>query len=198
MSKTVADNDVFYAADRAAWRAWLDAHHAEKSQIWLVQHRKSNPMPCVNYEESVQEALCYGWIDSKPQKRDARSYLLFFSKRKPNSAWSLSNKKRLEDLVKRGMMQPAGLAAIEVARANGSWSRIDEAEAVVMPPDLEKKLSRNRKAAEYFSQFPPSAKKGIYTWISMARTEITRKKRIDETVQLAARNIRANQWKPSK
>ena len=193
-----AETDIYFAPDRDAWRNWLETYHMTKKQVWLVQYRKSNPGSCVGYEDAVQEALCYGWIDSKPRKRDDHSYLLFFSKRKPNSVWSASNKKRVEVLLKNGLIKPAGLASIEVARTNGSWSRIDDAEAIVMPPDLAEALSLNKRAADFFAQFPPSAKRGIYTWISIARTEITRKNRIDETVRLAAQNVRANQWQPKK
>jgi uncharacterized protein YdeI (YjbR/CyaY-like superfamily) len=192
------NTEIFHAPDTRAWRNWLKANHLKKQQVWLVQHRKSNPMPCVSYEEAVREALCFGWIDSKPQKRDDQSYLLFFSRRKPNSVWSASNKKRVEELLQQGRMKPAGLAVIEVARKNGSWSVIDEAEAVIMPADLKDALSANKVAAGFFEAFPPSAKKGIYTWISLAKTDATRRKRIEETVRLAAENIRANQWVPKK
>jgi uncharacterized protein YdeI (YjbR/CyaY-like superfamily) len=187
---------LFYAKDRESWRKWLEINHQKLSQVWLVQHRKANPEPCVSYEESVQEALCFGWIDSKPQKRDDLSFLLFFSKRKPKSPWSASNKKRVETLLREGLIMPAGLASIAVAKENGSWSSIDEAEAVIMSADLAKALKANKTAWKYFDSFPPSAKRGIFTWIALAKTDATRQKRISETVALAAQNIRANQWKP--
>jgi uncharacterized protein YdeI (YjbR/CyaY-like superfamily) len=189
---------VVYVPDRAAWRAWLQLNHQLVESIWLVQHRKANPQPCVTYEEVVLEALCFGWIDSKPRKLDDQRFLLFVSRRKPKSPWSASNKGRVEILMREGLMMPAGLQSVEIARKNGSWSAIDEAEAVVMPADLEAALLRNKKAREFFEVFPPSAKKGIYTWISLAKTSTTRAKRIAETVALAARNIRANQWQPKK
>ena len=187
---------ILYVPDRASWRAWLAANHQSEESVWLVQHSKANKQPCVSYEETVLEALCFGWIDSKPRKLDNERYLLLVSRRKPRSGWSASNKRRLEILVRDGLMMPAGLQAVETARKNGSWSVIDDAEAVIMPADLEKALSENRAAAEHFNAFPPSAKRGIYTWISIAKTTETREKRIRETVELASKNIRANQWRP--
>ncbi len=187
---------ILYVPDRAAWRAWLALNHQALDAVWLVQHRKTNPQPCVGYEEVVLEALCFGWIDSKARKFDDQRFLLFVSRRKPKSPWSASNKRRLEILLEQDLMMPAGLLAVEVAKKNGSWSVIDEAEAVVMPADLETALSGNKEAKGFFDAFPPSAKRGIYTWISLAKTKETRGKRISETVALAAKNIRANQWRP--
>jgi uncharacterized protein YdeI (YjbR/CyaY-like superfamily) len=198
MPVQISDAEIFYAPHRDNWRQWLAANHQRLDKVWLVQHRKTNPEPCVGYEDAVQEALCFGWIDSKPQKKDEHSYLLFFSKRKPKSGWSASNKKRVETLMRAGLLMPAGLEAINLAKKNGSWSVIDEAEAFVMPADLRAALDANPSAAAFFDAFPPSARRGIYTWISLAKTEATRQKRIEETVQLASKNLRANQWQPKK
>ena len=184
-----------YARSRKEWRLWLESNHHKISQIWLVLHKKNSSLPSVNYEESVEEALCFGWIDSKPQKRDENSYLLFFSRRKPKSVWSAINKKRINKLEAAGLMKPAGIAAVETAKANGSWTSIDNVEAMIMPQGLEYVLSKNPTAQLFFDAFPASAKKGIYQWITSAKTDTTRIKRILETVDLAAKNIRANQWK---
>ncbi len=184
-----------YAQSRNEWRLWLEANHHIISQIWLVLFKKGSSLPCVNYEESVEEALCFGWIDSKPQKRDKNCYLLFFSRRKPKSVWSAINKKRILKLSEAGLMKPAGIAAVETAKANGSWTSIDNVEAMIMPEELEYVLNTNTTARLFFDAFPASAKKGIYQWIASAKTETTRMKRIRETVDLAEKNIRANQWK---
>lgn len=157
--------------------------------------KKGSSLPSVNYEESVEEALCFGWIDSKPQKKDENCYLLFFSRRKPRSVWSAINKKRINKLTEAGLMKPAGIAAVETAKANGSWTSIDNVEAMIMPEELEYVLNTNPTAKLFFDAFPASAKKGIYQWIASAKTETTRTKRINETVELAEKNIRANQWK---
>lgn len=184
----------FYAKDRKTWREWLELNHFQFQQVWLLLHKKSSPDNSVSYEEAVEEALCFGWIDSKPRKKDEHTFLLFFSRRKPKSVWSAINKKRLVKLIADGLMMPAGLASIEIAKANGSWTSIDDVEAMLMPDGLEKAFKKNKIASAYFNAFPPSAKKGIYQWISSAKTDATREKRLYETVRLAEKNIRANQW----
>jgi uncharacterized protein YdeI (YjbR/CyaY-like superfamily) len=195
MDEEKKQNLEFYARDRNAWRKWLQTNHLKLQQVWLILHKKSSPNSSVNYEEAVEEALCFGWIDSKPRKKDEHTFLLFFSRRKPKSVWSASNKKRLVKLIADGKMMPAGLASIEIAKANGSWTSIDDVEAMVMPVLLEKAFKKNKLASANFNAFPASAKKGIYQWISSAKTDATREKRIFETVSLAENNIRANQWK---
>jgi uncharacterized protein YdeI (YjbR/CyaY-like superfamily) len=196
MAQTGLPSDFFYASNRKISRKWLEINHQNLSQVSLIQHRKTNPEPCVSYEESVLEALCFGWIGSKPQKKDDLSFLLFFSRRKPKSPGSASNKKRVEALLREGLIMPAVLVSIAVAKEDGSWTSIDEAEAVIMSADLAKALKANKTAQKYFDAFPPSAKNSIYTWISLAKTDATRGKRIAETVSLAAQDIKANQWKP--
>ena len=188
----------FYAKDRKIWRKWLQTNYLKLQQVWLILHKKSSPDSSVNYEEAVEEALCFGWIDSKPMKRDEHTFLLFFSQRKPKSVWSASNKKRLVKLIADGQMMPAGLASIEIAKANGSWTSIDDVEAMVMPVALEKAFKKYKLAKTNFMAFPASVKKGLYQWISSAKTDATREKRIFETVSLAEKNIRANQWKGPK
>ncbi len=188
----------FYARDRKAWRKWLDKNHQVLESVWLIIYKKDSAISSVNYEEAVEEALCYGWIDSKPQKRDDDCFLLTFSKRKPKSVWSAINKKRIEKLKAENLMQPAGLAAIEIAINNGSWTSIDKVEAMEMPEELVKAFKQNKKAKENFDSFPPSAKKGIYQWIATAKTKETLNKRVIETASLAEKNIRANQWTPKE
>jgi uncharacterized protein YdeI (YjbR/CyaY-like superfamily) len=184
----------FYAKNRKDWREWLQNNHLDLKKVWLLLHKKTSPEASVSYEEAVEEALCFGWIDSKPRKKDEHTFLLFFSRRKPKSVWSASNKKRLVKLIANGQMMPAGLESIEIAKANGSWTSIDEVEAMVMPVALEKAFKKNKLAKANFMAFPASVKKGIYQWISSAKTETTLKKRLLETVSLAEKNIRANQW----
>jgi uncharacterized protein YdeI (YjbR/CyaY-like superfamily) len=198
MTKIKHQVPEFHAVDRDAWRNWLHANHKIMDSVWLVIYKKGSARPSVNYEEAVEEALCFGWIDSRPQKRDEECFLLTFSKRKPKSVWSATNKKRLEKLIAENKMAPAGLAAVEIAKENGSWTSIDKVEAMEMPDALSKALKKNKTAKKYFDEFPPSAKKGIYQWITTAKTEETRNKRVKETVDLAKKNIRANQWVPKE
>jgi uncharacterized protein YdeI (YjbR/CyaY-like superfamily) len=198
MTKPKIPVPEFHAVDRNAWRKWLHANHQVMDSVWLVIYKKGSAASSVNYEEAVEEALCFGWIDSRPQKRDEECFLLTFSKRKPKSVWSAINKKRLEKLIAEDKMAPAGLAAIEIAKENGSWTSIDKVEAMEMPEALTKAFKKNKQAKENFDAFPPSAKKGIYQWIITAKTDETRNKRVIETVELAAKNIRANQWVPKE
>lgn len=173
----------------------MATHHAKKKNIWLVIYKKDSGVPSLTYDEAVEEALCFGWIDSKPNKRDDRSFRLFFAERKPKSVWSKLNKTRIRKLVREGLMQPAGRAKIEAARKDGSWTVLDAIEELVMPDDLQAALARNRQASRFFEAFPPGVKKGIYQWIISAKREETRSRRVAETVTLAAQNIRANQWR---
>ena len=184
----------FYASTRAAWRKWLQANHVKQASVWLIIYKKESSTPSVYYDEAVEEALCFGWIDSKPNKRDAESFFLFFARRKPQSKWSALNKKRVEKLLAAGLMQPAGQAMIDMAKANGNWTALDAVEALELPPDMKKVFAKNKAALKNWEAFPKSAKRGILEWIGNAKTDATRTKRITETVTLAAQNIRANQW----
>jgi uncharacterized protein YdeI (YjbR/CyaY-like superfamily) len=144
-------------------------------------------------DEARDEALCFGWIDSVINALDGRRYKLLFSPRKPGSGWSRVNKKRIAELIAAGRMAPAGLAKIEAAKRDGSWTRLDQVETLTPPPDLKRALAANKQAQANFGAFPRSAARAILEWIANAKTPETRARRIDETVRLAAQNLRANQ-----
>ena len=190
-------NDIktFYAKDRKAWRRWLEKNHKKENNIWLIIYKKSSQTKSVYYNEAVEEALCFGWIDSKPNKRDEDSFYQFFAKRNPKSNWSLINKNKVEKLIKAGLMTDAGLQTIEAAKQNGTWTALDEVDNSIMPDDLKKVFDKNKTALKNFDAFPISSKKIILEWIHNAKKEETRKKRIEETVSLAAKNIRANHYR---
>lgn len=177
---------------RAALRAWLVAHHQQPGSIWLVTWKKGDPR-YLGYDEIVEEALCFGWIDSLPRKLDEKRTMVRLSPRKPGSGWSAVNKARIEHLLAAGLMAPAGLAAIAAAKADGSWSRLDGAGALVEPADLQAALAAAPGAAGHWAAFPPSARRAILEWIAQARTPATRAKRIATTASEAAMNRRANQ-----
>lgn len=193
---TQKTTEYFYAKNRKAWRNWLIKNHLTKENCWLILYKKESNTPSVYYAEAVEEALCFGWIDSKPNKRDAESFLLFFSKRKHKSVWSALNKQRIAKLEAAGLLMPAGIAMIELAKQTGTWAALDAVDALAYPADFKKALQKNKTAATCFEAFPKSTKQGILQWILSAKKEETRKQRIAETVSLAAKNIRANQWKP--
>lgn len=179
----------------AAWRAWLESNHTRSEGVWLVTYRKAAGKPVVSYDEMVCEALCFGWVDSKPGKLDAERTMLYFAPRKAGSGWSKPNKERIERLLKEGRMSPVGLEKVEAAKRDGSWSALDAVERLELPPDLVAALEANGSAKANFEAFPRSVKRGILEWIANAKRPETRAKRILETATLAAQNRRANQWR---
>lgn len=184
-----------HPATRAEWRAWLDQHHTRIEGVWLVSYKQATGKPRVTYDEAVEEALCFGWIDSKSNKLDAERSMLWFAPRRRGTGWSRPNKERVERMIAAGLMTPAGYAKIAAAQQDGSWTALDEVEALTIPPDLEAALAAYPSARSYFDAFPRSVKRGILEWISTARTAENRAKRVAETAQLAEQNIRANQWR---
>jgi uncharacterized protein YdeI (YjbR/CyaY-like superfamily) len=188
------DRKAFYAKDQKAWRAWLKKNHLKEKSIWLIFYKKKSSTPSVYYSEAVDEALCFGWIDSKPNKRDEESYFQFFAKRNPKSNWSKINKEKVAKLIKLGKMEKAGLEMVALAKKTGTWDALNEVEEIGIPEDLQKAFTKNKIAATNFEAFPKSTKKGILDWILNAKRPETRQKRIDETVNLAEKNIRANQY----
>jgi uncharacterized protein YdeI (YjbR/CyaY-like superfamily) len=179
----------------AEWRAWLEANHTRKLGVWLVSYKQASGKAPFSYEESVEEALCFGWVDSKGNKLDDERSMLWFAPRKPGSGWARTNKERVERLMREGRMAPAGLAKIEAAQRDGSWNLLDGVEALEVPHDLRAALAAYPAATGYFEAFPRSAKRAILEWIAQAKTPATRAKRIAETARLAAENQRANQWR---
>ncbi len=180
-------------ADRAAWRAWLSANHATSGPIWLVYAKRVRGQAVsLTYDDIVEESLCFGWIDSLPRKLSATQSMLYIAPRKAKSVWSALNKRRVAALEAQGLIAPAGAAKIEAAKRDGSWDVLNEAEAGVMPADLRAALEANARARQCFEAFPPSAKKGILTWLALAKRAETRTARVREVVRLAAKNVRAN------
>lgn len=177
------------AGSREGLRRWLADNHATATSVWLVRPRKGEPGH-IPVREITQELLCWGWIDSAVRKRDARSSRLLISPRAPGSAWSGLNKRLVEDARDKGVMTPAGEVAIARAERDGSWSFLDDVEALIVPDDLADALSSHDARANW-DAFPPSSRRGILEWIKTAKRSRTRETRIHETARLAARNIRA-------
>jgi uncharacterized protein YdeI (YjbR/CyaY-like superfamily) len=180
-----------HADDRAAWRSWLEANHASARGVWLVTWRPRSGRVGLDYEAAIEEALCFGWVDSTSGRVDDERGRLYFAPRKPRSVWAASNKARIERLVREGRMAPAGLAAVERAKADGSWQILDAAERLEVPDDLAAALEGRPPAAANFAAFPPSARKMLLGWIAVARRPETRARRIAEVAEAAARNERA-------
>lgn len=182
------------AQDVRTWRKWLNDHHEIEKGVWLIIYKKDSQQRSINYNQAVDEALCFGWIDSKPNRRDAKSFYQYFAKRNPKSNWSRVNKEKVARLIKAKKMAPAGLEMVRHAQETGTWDALNDVENLVIPPDLMAELAAYDNATEYFESFPRSVKRGILEWIFNAKRADTREKRIKQTAQMAQKNERANQF----
>jgi uncharacterized protein YdeI (YjbR/CyaY-like superfamily) len=182
----------------ADWRAWLAANHTQRQGVWLVYLKQSSGDATFTDGDAVDEALCFGWIDSLPRKLDDRRTMLYFSPRKTGSPWSAVNKRKIEALEASGRMTSIGRAKIDAAKADGSWSLLDAIERLEEPADLTAALAKSVAAAKNWSAFPPSARKGALWIIASSKTEATRAKRIAQCVRLAIMNERLGQFRPER
>jgi uncharacterized protein YdeI (YjbR/CyaY-like superfamily) len=185
------DAEIVHMDDRETWRAWLEANHATSRGVWLVTWRPQSGRKSLAYEAAVEEALCFGWIDSTAAKFDEHRTKQYFSPRKARSPWSASNKERVARLIAEGRMTRAGLAAIEQAKANGIWEISDRVERLEVPDDLAAVLDAHPPAAANFAAFPPSARKQMLWWVAEAQRPATRASRIATIAQAAAEGRRA-------
>jgi uncharacterized protein YdeI (YjbR/CyaY-like superfamily) len=179
-------------ANRTEFREWLAKNYTQKESVWVVIAKKG--FEGLSRPDSVEEILCFGWIDSVANKMDEKRFKVLMSPRKPKSVWSKINKALVAKLVKQNLMHPAGLAAIALAKKNGSWKALNDMDNLKYPKELAQAFNKNKKAKSNFDAFPPSAKKIILFWIQSAKTPETRNKRIKETVSKATKNERANQY----
>jgi len=176
------------AKDRIEWRQWLQNNHSTSPGIWLVYYKKDSGKTTISYDDAVEEALSFGWIDSKANTLDNERYMQIFTPRKPGSVWSKINKQRVEKLIKDGLMTSAGFDKIEMAKKDGSWDFMDEIENLIIPSDLKEALDSNESAKINYESFSVSIKKQILYWIKSAKREETRKNRIENVVELATEN----------
>ncbi|RIV17920.1 hypothetical protein DYU11_29865 [Fibrisoma montanum] len=177
----------FAPTSRQHWRAWLQEHHQTAQAVWLIYPKKKAPTVGVNYAEAVEEALCFGWIDSRAQPIDDYHYRQFFSPRKPTSGWSKVNKARIERLTKAGLMTPTGLVCVERAQQNGSWLLLDDIEALVIPADLEDAFGQKPNAKAFFCGLSRSDQRTLLLWLVLAKRTQTRQNRLAELVEDANR-----------
>jgi len=185
----------YEARTSAAWREWLQDNHSRAPGVWLVTFKKGSGEPYLPYGEAVDEALAFGWIDSLPRKLDDKRTMLLMTPRKDGSSWSQLNKRRVERLIAEGRMAEAGFIKVKAAKKDGSWDRLNEVDALVMPLDLMAAFKADPLALEHFEAFPPSSRRGILEWILNAKRPETRARRIDETVRLASLNRKANHYR---
>lgn len=171
---------------REEWREWLRVNHATSGTVWLVMYKKTKAAGRLSYDCAVEEALCFGWIDSLPRAFDDDRTMILMSPRRKKSPWSALNKKRVGALIASGRMEPAGLERITQAKANGSWTILNDIDKLKVPADLAAALKKNPKANIAFRALAPSAKRGLLWWIKSAKSDATRAMRIATTVRKTA------------
>ena len=181
--------------NRQEWREWLQENHDKKQSVWLIYYKKKSNILTVTYSEAVDEALCFGWIDSKAKPLDEEKFMQFFSRRKAKSVWSRINKEKIERLINEGLMTTAGYHIIEIAKQNGFWTILDEAEALTIPRDLNEAFQNRPNAKNYFSGLSRSDKRNILQWLLLAKKQETRQKRISEIIELACQNQKPKQFR---
>lgn len=176
------------------WRQWLVENHQSQQAVWLLAYKKSANKPTVTWSQTVDEALCFGWIDGIRKSIDDESFVQFLCKRKPNSGWSKINKEKVERLIAEGLMTEPGLNSIEIAKQNGSWTLLDEVEELTIPEDLENAFELNIGAKDFFLSLSKSIRKMMLQWIAFAKRPETRRKRISEIAELAAQRQKPKQF----
>lgn len=185
------EKSLLYFKNNAAWRDWLHENHNVSLGVYLVFYKVDSPFESMRWEEAVQVAICYGWIDSTVKKIDDYSRKQLFTPRKPKSVWSKLNKTYIEKLIQTNLMQESGLKKIEIAKQNGSWESLDDVENLIIPPDLQMAFDQNPMAAAHYQNFSPSYKKSYLYWLNMAKREATRTARIVDIISLCAQNIKS-------
>ena len=183
----MADEPRVQPKSRAAWRAWMAEHHGRESGVWLVTWKRHAGKPTVTYEEAVEEALCFGWIDGVLGRLDGDRSMLRFAPRKPKSTWARSNKERVARLEAAGLMADAGRRAVELARANGSWESLDVVDSLVVPDDLAAALAQRPGARERFDASSASVRRSALAWVYQAKRPATRAGRVEQVAAIAER-----------
>ncbi|MFS8099710.1 YdeI/OmpD-associated family protein [Lentzea alba] len=176
--------NTFLATTTDDWRSWLASNAGSEKEVWLLIHHKDSPVSTIRYEQAIEHALCFGWIDSHHRKQDQHSSALRFSPRRSSSGWSAKNRERAARMTAAGLMTPEGQELIDHAKATGRWE-------IRTPDDLKAALADNPAASRNFDAFAPSSQRLISEWVVQARKPETRQRRIAETVELATMNIKS-------
>ena len=174
---------------RNAWRDWLEKHHASSTGVWLVYAKKHTGLPSLTYNDAVEEALCFGWIDSKVNPIDDAFYMQVFTPRKRASAWSSLNRARVERLLAAGLMTAAGLALVKLAKDSGTWTARKDVEELTIPPDLAKAIKANPEARRHWDSYTPSRRKGVLYRLAGAKRPETRARYLREIIEHMARKL---------
>ena len=187
MPNSIAAAEQVPLETRQQWRAWLSRHHERPRGVWVVSWRKHTGRPAMTYEEQVLEALCFGWVDSTGKTLDADRSMLYFAPRRKGSGWARTNKERVASLEAAGLLAGPGRRAIEAAQADGSWTLLDDVEALVVPADLERAFDRHPGSREHWDTSTASSRKQVLGWIVAAKRPATRARRVEEAAAAAAR-----------
>jgi uncharacterized protein YdeI (YjbR/CyaY-like superfamily) len=167
---------------RRQWRTWLEKHHASQAEVWLIFHKVQTGKKCISYSDALDEALCFGWVDSLVKRLDENRYARKFTPRKPDSRWSTVNRRRYAELKAQGLLAPAGLERAPTDR-DGDAPRPS---VTALPPYLQKELKANPRAGEFFQKLAPSCKRAYIGWVDSAKREETKQKRLAEMIGLLA------------
>lgn len=182
--------ETYSPKSQTDWRQWLKKNHQSKQSVWLIFHTKKSNVPSLSWSDAVDEALCFGWIDSTRKKINNISFMQFFSKRKPKSNWSKINKEKVQQLIDSKRMTKQGYESVEIAKQNGYWTILDEIEEVIIPEDLEIAFKKYNGSKDYFLSLSKSTRKVILSWIILVGKQETRQKRIEEVVESATLNLK--------
>lgn len=187
--------ETYCPGSRAEWRKWLAENHQSKEAVWLVYFRASTKVTSITWSEAVDEALCFGWIDSTRKTIDEERFMQYFCRRKPGSTWSKINKGKIARLIQNNLMTKAGFDTIQTAKQNGTWLLMDEVEELKIPEDLKMALNQNGSAMDFFQSQPKSIKKIMLHWVVTAKRPETRTKRIAEIARSAAKGVRPDPFR---
>ncbi len=189
------DVEDYCPSDKQDWRKWLELNHNKKKAVWLIFYKKKSSNYNLSWSDAVDEALCFGWIDSTKKTIDTEKYIQYFSRRKTKSNWSKVNKNKVQILIEQGLMNEKGYKSIEIAKENGSWTILDGVEALIIPEDLKEEFVNNKGSMEYFDNLSKSVKKILLYWVVSAKRKETRQKRILEIAESASNNLKPKQFR---
>ncbi len=184
----IAEKQTFNVNTKAEWRQWLEENHHIEQSVWVICNTRKSNLPIVYWTDLVDEALCFGWIDSTRKTIDEGSFMQLFSRRKPKSTWSKINKDKVQKLIENNLMKQAGFETIRIAKENGSWNILDSVEDLTIPGDLNEAFKLHEGSETYFLSLSKSMKKMLLQWIVFAKRPETRKNRIDEIARQAAQH----------
>ncbi len=188
------EKETFCPTNQEEWRQWLQENHQSKQSIWLLCYKKNSGKPSISWSDAVDQALCFGWIDSTRKSIDSDSFIQYFGKRKANGTWSKINKEKIKHLIATKQMTQAGFDSIETAKQNGSWTILDEVEELIIPKDLEKEFENYAGSKDFFLSLSKSVRKMALAWIVFAKQENTRQKRIREIAERSSQKIIPKQF----